>query len=353
MRAIVGNVIPRHFLKQLALLLWVPLSPAMAADLIIYTWDDYITESLVSQFEQQTGHTLKFKYFQSDLERDTNISDAAVEFDIAITDAYTLQGFENSGFFGDIDKGLYTNHKHLASRWRDTCGPQGVPFFWGGVGIAYRASQIIVPVDSWGQLLVPEPALRGRITMLYDTFDLLLPPLKMLGYSGNTVEADELKQAYNLLQKQQDYVADYTSSYGAVVSLPQGNELAMVQAHSGDQLILADLTGHEDWKFVYPKEGTSIWMDCISISASIRSLSAAYELVEFLLDPAVAAQLAEEIDIASPNESALALVGPQYLNDTSIFIPEAVLELTEEQRDRSIDIQAIRNKVLLSLKNKK
>ncbi|MFT4518233.1 MAG: spermidine/putrescine transport system substrate-binding protein [Halioglobus sp.] len=353
MATVASHSVFRCSLFKLMLLLCLPVSYAQAEALVVYTWKDYFTTNFVKLFEQETGHTLDLKYFDSDLERDTKLSDDKVDFDLVITDAYTLGAYSETGLLHQLSPEQFSNFKNLDVRWQDTCGDLGVPLFWGGVGISYRTSQVSAPVDSWNQLMFPEAALSGRVSMLYDTYDVLIPALKLLDYSANTSDVRELKQAYKLLQDQQPHVLDYVSAYRVLVTSSRGKDLAMAQSYSGDQLRLVEHTGHEDWNFVFPKEGTVTWADCMSIKMSSNSAPAVIELINFILDPQISASLSQEIRIATPNKSALELADPGYRDDPAIFMTEAILQRTVGQLGRAADIQAIRNKILLSLKKQK
>ncbi|MFT7174424.1 MAG: spermidine/putrescine transport system substrate-binding protein, partial [Halioglobus sp.] len=210
-------------------------SDSLADQLTVYTWFDYFPERFIKQFEKRSGHTIKLVYFYSDLERDTEIFNAQAGYDVIITDAHTLPSFASSDIFLKAETQKIPNLKNLDPRWSNTCSDLGVPFFWGGAGIAYRSSQVIGSIDSWRDLLFPEPALRGRIGMLNESFDLMVPALKLSGASVNTTSLAELKSAYKVLQAQKPHVLSYSSSYEALLLNLGNRSLALAEAYSGKQ----------------------------------------------------------------------------------------------------------------------
>jgi spermidine/putrescine-binding protein len=105
-------------------------------ELTIHTWIDYFSESIVEQFEEKSGHNWKYRYFYSDIERDITLSHAGVDYDVVLTDLYSLPPGSLSHLFQSIDPSEYPNFEHLDPDWVDSCGNLGVSYLWGGVGIA-------------------------------------------------------------------------------------------------------------------------------------------------------------------------------------------------------------------------
>ncbi len=56
--------------------------------------------------------------------------------------------------------------------------------------------------------------------------------------------------------------------------------------YAGDYLTMAE--NNPDLKFVYPKEGTNIFVDSMCIPASSKNVEAAQMFINFMLDPEVA-----------------------------------------------------------------
>ncbi|MFT7175136.1 MAG: spermidine/putrescine-binding protein [Halioglobus sp.] len=92
-------------------------------------------------------------------------------------------------------------------------------------------------------------------------------------------------------------------------------------------------------------------MDCLSVTKRGAHSALAYEFIDFLLEAKVAAELSEAIWIATPNMAAKELLSADYLNDKSVFPSDAILEKSEVQSTQPIEIQTIRNKILLSLED--
>lgn len=86
-------------------------------------------------------------------------------------------------------------------------------------------------------------------------------------------------------------------------------------------------------EIVWPKEGGIFWMDSLAIPANARNVEGALKLIDFLLRPEIAVQVAETIGYPTPNLAAKKLLSPEIANDPSLYPDKAVIEHGEWQND--------------------
>lgn len=86
-------------------------------------------------------------------------------------------------------------------------------------------------------------------------------------------------------------------------------------------------------EIVWPKEGGIFWMDSLAIPANARNVEGALKLIDFLLRPEIAVQVAETIGYPTPNLAAKKLLSPEIANDKSLYPDKAVIEHGEWQND--------------------
>ena len=104
----------------------------------------------------------------------------------------------------------HSNYKYIDDRFKDLALTEqwySVPYMWGTVGIIYNKTMVDEPVDSW-QVLWDEKYTK-QIFMLDSSRDAIGITLKMLGYSLNTRNMDELEQAKEKLIEQKPLVLSY------------------------------------------------------------------------------------------------------------------------------------------------
>lgn len=71
-----------------------------------------------------------------------------------------------------------------------------------------------------------------------------------------------------------------------------------------ERLGLCRPPGRYPLEVIWPKEGGIFWMDSLSIPANAKNVDGALKLINFLLRPDVAKQVAETIGYPTPNLAA-------------------------------------------------
>jgi len=324
-----------------------------AAELTLFIWKEYISQDVIDRFTKETGIAIKQIHFDSDQSRDEVISSTAKgSFDIVLFDNIAVQVFGKSNYLHSISDASVPNLENIDERWSESCGSFGIPYFYGSAGIAYDASQVNPAPDSWRDLLEPKEKHRGHVSMVEDMTDVLIPPLLLLGYNINSEEPTELRQAYEILVDQLPYLTGYTYVLTEVEQAEAGRDLHMAFAYSGDQYVLNDLAGTDNWQYVVPKEGTAVWVDCLSITAGSNNKDEALRFLNYLLDPEVGAENTEEIYYASPNRAIRKHMSEEAAKDPELFWPEKLFQTVQHYRIISDDNLRLRKRMLDTLKKR-
>ncbi len=167
--------------------------------------------------------------------------------------------------------------------------------------------------------------------------DVFVFPLKMLGFSANSVEKAELDQARTVLLDLAPHVLALDSNkYGDKIA--QG-EAAMALGWTG--VLNTQMGDVKDKGYVVPAEGTIFWMDAWVLLADGPNPNAAYAFLNFIHEPDIQAKETNYNLYATPNAAAKPLVDPAVLNDPAVFPPEDVFKLLEGSQDTSGNNQRI------------
>ncbi|MDE1461223.1 polyamine ABC transporter substrate-binding protein [Spartinivicinus poritis] len=321
-----------------------------ANELILFNWQEYLSEKVVQQWQEQTGIALKQVYYDSDEMRDEILATQSSEqYDLVIIDSTSAQLFGKNNKLLPLTSTEVKNISNTERRWLRSCGNFGVPYFWGTTGIAYRADKVKSPPTSWQDLLAPSPELAGHIGMLEDYTDTLIPALRASGHPIYSENVDHLKAAYTLLKQQLPKVLTYDYIISYISAKPDDEELFMALAYSGDEYTLNDIVGKEVWKFAVPKEGTSLWVDCIAVLASSKNKQNALAFINFLNKPDIAALNANETGSATANKAAMPLIDTELKNDKSLYPSVEILDKSEPYRIISDKSMTQRNRIMRAL----
>ena len=78
--------------------------------------------------------------------------------------------------------------------------------------------------------------------------------------------------------------------------------------------------------YAIPKEGAQMFFDNLAIPADASNVAEAYELINFLYRPDVAAKNSDFLSYANGNLASQKLIDPKILNDKNIYPDEATLK---------------------------
>ena len=78
--------------------------------------------------------------------------------------------------------------------------------------------------------------------------------------------------------------------------------------------------------YTIPKEGAQMFFDNFAIPADAKNVAEAYELINYLYRPEVAAKNSDFLSYANGNLASQKLIDPKILNDKNIYPDEATLQ---------------------------
>jgi putrescine transport system substrate-binding protein len=100
--------------------------------------------------------------------------------------------------------------------------------------------------------------------------------------------------------------------------------VAAAMCYSGDAAVVAAENPAVD--FFIPKEGATLWVDCLAIARDTKESEAAHAFLNFFMDPKVAAENANAIQFASTNVAADAFVDASLRDDPRLYPPPDVMK---------------------------
>ncbi len=326
------STIPLAIAVCVSSVIWSVASAKSAPDrLVILNWSDYLDPKLIEKFEQQFGVKIYEVYFASDeMRNDMMLETDGVGYDIVIVDEVIVELYQKRGWLAPLDMEKVPNLKHIDRYWLDEftrATGYAVPYFWGTMGIAYRKDLIEIPLTRWMDLLQPDESLRAKIGMTESAASAFSVALKALGYSANDTDPKAFNKAKQLLLAQRPYVKTYKHLGVTKESALVTGDVAACMFYNGDALIVQKF--NEEIDYVVPEEGALLWVDYLVVLESSNQKRLAWEFVNFLNEPANAAQLAQYVNYASPNKAAEKLLPADFLADEAIYPSEAILAKSE------------------------
>src|SRR4029079_10500070 len=135
-----------------------------------------------------------------------------------------------------------------------------------------------------------------------------------------------IKSAYFVV-KMSAYVRKFHSS--EYLSALATGEICLVVGWSGDIMQArsraAEAKNGIEIGYAIPKEGAQMFFDNLAIPADAQHVAEAYELINYLYRPEVAAKNSDFLSYANGNLASQKLVDPKILNDRNIYPDQATL----------------------------
>lgn len=326
------------------------LSPILAEEIKIYTWEAFLSQNMIDEFTKKTGHTVTQYYYDSEIERNAIIMNGQGDkFDIVILDHIRTLEFGPLGKINKLTQLNIANQQYNSLASRKSCGGYGIPYAKGTMGIIHRSSISVSKIDSWMNLLIPAEEHIGGTVMLKDDVDTTAIALLALGIDPFTEDKDDLKKAYELLIKQSKMILKYSYPISYLTADDASPNLSLALAYSGDLFNIKALSGHQDWEFVLPKEGTLLFVDCLSLPAGMPVKVATTAFLAYINDPKIAAKNAQEIWFSTTNEAAVLLTSEKYQNDSELSPENSTLDKSYHYQPISAQGILLRNRIISTL----
>lgn len=318
---------------------WRHVASSHSDELYVYNWGEYIDESVIEQFTEETGIHVTYDLFETNEEMYPVIEAGAVQYDVICPSDYMIQKMAENLLLAEINFDNIPNLKYIDPEYMEqskSFDPQNkysVPYTWGTVGIIYntkRIEELGVPAPTkWEDLW--DERYRGEILMQDSVRDAFMVALKVLGYSMNSVDPAELSEARDLLLAQKPLVQAYVVDQ--VRDKMLSGEAAVGVIYSGELLYLQEeaesLNLDYDLEYVIPEEGTNIWIDSWVIPYNARNKENAEKWINFLCRPDIAKKNFEYITYATPNQGAFELLDKEYQENASVFPDTSTLTNSE------------------------
>ena len=314
-------------------------SASHSDELYVYNWGEYIDPEVIELFEEETGIHVTYDMFETNEEMYPVIEAGAACYDVVCPSDYMIQKMAENGLLAEINFDNIPNISNIdplfleKSRSFDPQNRYSVPYTWGTVGILYntkRIEELGAPAPTkWSDLW--NPVYKGEILMQDSVRDAFMVALKSLGYSMNTENAEELKEARDLLIAQKPLVQAYVIDQ--VRDKMIGGEAAVGVIYSGEMLYIQDEVANlgldYTLEYVIPEEGTNLWFDSWVIPANARNKENAEKWIDFLCRPDIAKMNFEYITYSTPNNAAKELLEEDIQTNKAIFPDMDELEGSE------------------------
>ncbi|MCI9001645.1 MAG: extracellular solute-binding protein [Oscillibacter sp.] len=301
----------------------------------VCSWGEYIDEDLITQFEEETGIIVNYQTAESNEALYSLLKSGAGDYDVIVPSDYMISQLIEEDMLAELDYGQIPNYALISDRFKGlTYDPEerySVPYAWGTVGIIYNETMVGEPITSWSAMFDSRYA--GNVLMFRNSRDAMGIALSYLGYSLNTTDEGELREAFQLLRDAKNRGVYQSFVMDEIFQKLEGGNAAIGAYYAGDYLTM--LENNEDLRFVVPEEGSNWFMDAMCVLKDAPHYDEAMAWINFIASTEANLANMNYLWYGSPNQEAL----EQY--------PAYYEELYEEELEQeAYDIIAAPQEVL-------
>ena len=312
---------------------------AGAEEVHVYNWSDYIDESLLAKFEEETGIKLVYDVFDSNELLETKLLAGASGYDVVVPTGSFLQRQVQAGAFQKLDKSKLPNY---ANMWDviservakyDPDNEYSVNYMWGTTGIGINVGKVKevlgedAPVTSLALIFDPanmEKLAKCGVHFLDTPTEVIPAALAYIGENPDAQDMETISKAEPVMTAIAPYVQKFHSS--EFINALANGDICVAFGWSGDILQARDRAAEAgngaEIAYHIPKEGALMWFDQLAIPVDAPNPDAAHKFINFIMDAHNSAAASNYVYYASGNKAAQEFLNQDVIGDSAIY-PDA------------------------------
>jgi putrescine transport system substrate-binding protein len=347
----------------LATLLAASVNAATAPEpqvVTVYNWSDYISPEALTGFTAQTGIKVVYDVYDSNEVLEAKLLAGKSGYDVVFSAARPYAARQvQAKLLRPLDRAELPNLKHLSPvllaslKDVDPGGQFAVPYMWGTTGLGINVDKVraalgaSAALDSWQLLFDPANAAKLAgcgISLLDDEAEGLGAIMVAMGKPPQSALPQDVAAAAQLVAKIRPHVRYFHSSR-YIGDLASG-DTCLAMGYSGD--ILQAKARAEEAKngvriqYIIPKEGAVRWIDLMLVPRDAPHPHNAQRLINYLMTPAVIAQISETVGYANANAAATPLLSDAVRLDPGIYPPATITLVDNTQIDAAAKRRRVR-----------
>ena len=307
----------------------------------VFNSGEYYDPELIERFEEENDCQIVYETFDSNESMYTKLQSGA-EYDVLITSDYMIERLVKEDYLMPVDWSLITNKDTLAENSMglsyDPDNTYSVPYYYGTVGIVYNVNEVDEEDINEGWNILKNDKYRGDIYMLDSERDSFMVALKALGYSMNTTNEDEIREAYEWLVDQKKNM-DVVYAGDDVMDNMISNNKAMAVVYSGDGAYV--MAENDELGYFDPQQGTNEWVDAMVITNDCENTALAHKFIDYTLEYDVEEQNTYFIGYTPCVEQVAKDLAETEYEGINAFTPEFGGKLNEVFEYQEADIRQL------------
>lgn len=316
---------------------------ALADEVRVYNWSDYIDEALLEKFETETGIDLIYDVFDSNEVLETKMLAGGSGYDVVVPSGTFLQRQISAGAFQTLDSSKLPN---LVNVWDtitsrtaqyDPGNAYSINYMWGTTGLGVNVGKVQellgadAPISSLDLVFKPEnmeKIAECGVHFLDAPAEMIPAALKYIGEDPDSHDPEVIAKAEAVLMGVRPHIQKFHSS--EYINALANGDICVAFGWSGDILQARDraLEAENGVEIAYnaPSEGALMWFDQMAIPTDAPNPDAAHTFINFILDAQNMADASNYVYYANGNKASQELLAEDVIGDPAIYPNAKTLE---------------------------
>lgn len=302
-----------------------------AGEVNLMTWGgDFIPRVIIDEFTAETGIRVNYKEVTSNEDMQSLLEANPDQYDLAVVTDYMVDILRQNDMLAVLDKDKMPNYANINpvyhGAYYDPEDQYSIPY---AVSISFLlvnpeavAALGADPITSYHDLWQEE--LARNVVIIDWSVEIVGLVLKSLGYEYNETDPVKVAEAReklfalkpNIMRFETNTPEDSLVNGEAVAGFMYSN-----QAVKGVQ-------ARPELQPVFPTEGMPIYIDSWVMSKEAPNKDGAYQFLNFIMRPEIAARIADMTKFTSPNKAAEEYLPEDFKNNPMLNLADEVVENT-------------------------
>lgn len=301
----------------------------------VYSWGEFIANgsdeniNVNKEFTRRTGIKVNYKTFQNNEELFAKLMGGGVDYDVIIPSDYMISRLIENDMLEPLNYDNIPNYNLIDNKFKnlnfDPQNKYSVPYMWGLMGIFYNKKEIDIPEDELTWDILWNEKYRNKILMFDNARDSFAISLMRLGYSLNTKNPEEWREAANELIKQKPLVQAYVMDQ--IFDKMGNGEAVLAPYYSGDAATL--IRNNPDIGFVIPKSGTNKFVDSMCIPKNSKHKVLAEKYINFMCETDISLANLKQTGYSTPQEEAYEMLDIKTKQNKIFYPDDEVMERSD------------------------
>ena len=315
-------------MKKILIILLVVLCTGCNNDqeqLNVLNWTSYIPDSIIRDFEKETGIKVNYSTYSSNEELLAKVSNAKEgTYDLIFPSDYMIEIMKDRELLEKIDKSKLTNINNLNSNYLnleyDVNNEYSLPFIAASTVISVNKEKIKEDITSYNDLL--NPKYKDEIVLIDDQRIIIGMALLANGFDMNSTDPNELEIAENWLLKLKPNLKAYDSDSPKNFLIFEEASIAVLWNAEG-AIAKQENSNIEN---IFPKEGFALSIDNFAILKNSDNQEEAYKFIDYILRPEVMKEIINSYPYKNINKETDKILDDDYLNNNAANISDETLK---------------------------